>query len=74
MKDGLIKSFTVGGLAMATCMVLTKCFQHKENREKTKMLNNELEREHELALAEVTKNGKQSDETLNRVNRLQKKL
>lgn len=72
--DKIVKSFTITGGAFAACLVLGKIFQNSDSKRKNQALMRELELEHDIQAAEIKKNGKVSEETLERVTRLQKKL
>lgn len=63
MKESLIKPFTITSLGLCICLVGTKVFQHFEKKQKADTVNAELNRLHEVQLAEIKKNGKTSDET-----------
>lgn len=74
-NNNLIKQFTVTGALFAVgYWILRPVLQNGDNKRKSQSLTRELELEHEVQMAEIKKNGKVSEETLERVNRLQKKL
>lgn len=69
-----VKPFTISAAAAAAAFVTTKVFKAVDQKKKRKMVGEELERLHKIERAEINKNGKASNETMKKLDKLTKTL